>query len=529
MAVPYGTLLLAATMLLAHTAEEIFKCRKWCSQHLDFTGDALLHGKLWVLFSSSFFHGTHSHLLREVFLMILAGVPLEREIGTLFFVLVFLFSGAVGCTLSWHTLRQSLRRHPEFQEMPPEHVDAIANLSNSRGASACVYGTAFLAILLIGDQNLADNFKISAEYANALLVAARFLPEFLSPLSTRLRKHLFWSLSIFLLLIAMAVSLPARLTVSNSLLFWFFFHCLFRTYPWLLDLGPPREFASTDYMGHIYGAIFSALCGSWHLVNRILQSDLPHLQSWLALIVGNCLIQVSVLNDWGRDAIHITAGLHQRERRLEQLPVLRVVEEVEGHQNYNLRLVAGVKPPSSRAGVKTPPLTEVLEELIQRAGFSVSIFADSARTREPADADILLDMDAEIDYHDASGKHVKLPITSRDITVLQGDWTRCALDAQGRPVLVVVPERFVRLQRECSDDELLELWTLALKAMELKNGPQEGDPFVDMRLNAGTCQNCRHLHLKVRVDGDLFAKTWAAHPAYQILSTHSRWVQTWYG
>ncbi len=28
--------------------------------------------------------GTHSHLLREVFLMILAGVPLEREIGTLF-------------------------------------------------------------------------------------------------------------------------------------------------------------------------------------------------------------------------------------------------------------------------------------------------------------------------------------------------------------------------------------------------------------------------------------------------------------
>lgn len=88
----------------AHTAEEIFKCRKWCSplgfkhsrlydeflcclswtsnfafghlslhqkksisqnpigksggQHLDFTGDALLHGKLWVLFSSSFLHGT---------------------------------------------------------------------------------------------------------------------------------------------------------------------------------------------------------------------------------------------------------------------------------------------------------------------------------------------------------------------------------------------------------------------------------------------------------------------------------------
>ena len=46
---------------------------------------------------------------------------------------------------------------------------------------------------------------------------------------------------------------------------------------------------------------------------------------------------------------------------------------VAGHQNYNLRLVAGVKPPSSRAGVKTPPLTEVLEELIQRAGAEGSL------------------------------------------------------------------------------------------------------------------------------------------------------------
>ena len=36
--------------------------------------------------------------------------------------------------------------------MPREHVDAIANLSNSRGASACVYGIAVLAVLLVGDQ-----------------------------------------------------------------------------------------------------------------------------------------------------------------------------------------------------------------------------------------------------------------------------------------------------------------------------------------------------------------------------------------
>lgn len=44
------------------------------------------------------------------------------------------------------------RRNPDFSQMPREHVDAIANLSNSRGASACVYGIAVLAVLLVGDQ-----------------------------------------------------------------------------------------------------------------------------------------------------------------------------------------------------------------------------------------------------------------------------------------------------------------------------------------------------------------------------------------
>lgn len=131
---------------------QVLSClaRTHLGEHLDFTGDALLHGKLWVMFSSSFLHGnsaincfsskeclvqnpatwyilvlwitvilssmawqfsrkqgrcwcvdmsmvdvagTHSHFLREAFLMILAGVPLEVEIGTWFLSQ----SWAVGC------------------------------------------------------------------------------------------------------------------------------------------------------------------------------------------------------------------------------------------------------------------------------------------------------------------------------------------------------------------------------------------------------------------------------------------------
>ena len=202
--------------------------------------------------------------------------------------------------------------------MPREHVDGIANLSNSRGASACVYGAAVLAIFLVGDQGgkmvsqgchesdfvwppidfgcffgssffvdpegLAQFFGISPETGNALLFAARFIPEVCSPLSTRLRRSPALFGSAFFMLLLGALSLP-ELTVSNSLLFWFFFHCLFRAYPWLLAVGPPREFAATDHMGHIYGAVTALLAGSWHLFQKFQVGKPPQLQSWLASIV----------------------------------------------------------------------------------------------------------------------------------------------------------------------------------------------------------------------------------------------------
>ena len=113
---------------------------------------------------------------------------------------------------------------------------------------------------------------------------ARFIPEIFSPLSTRLRSYPLPFGSVFLVLLLVAFSLPAELTVSNSLLFWFFVHCFFRAYPSLLALGPPREFAATDYLGHIYGALAALLLGGWHLLRRLTVGS-PHLQSWLALTV----------------------------------------------------------------------------------------------------------------------------------------------------------------------------------------------------------------------------------------------------
>eukprot|EP00435_Cladocopium_sp_Y103_P006019 s5314_g1.t3 len=256
--VPYGTLLLATTMLLAHGLEGVLGCRKWCSEHLDFTGDALLHGKLWVMFSSSFLHGTHSHFLREAFLMILAGVPLE------------VFCGGLPDLRSCRLQLQLAHFAMDLEAEPGLQPDATRTL---------------LAVLLVGDQGLAQFFGISPETANGLLLAARFIPEIFSPLSTRLRSYPLVFGSVFLVMLLVAFSLPAELTVSNSLLFWFFVHCFFRAYPSLLALGPPREFAATDYLGHIYGALAAVLLGGWQLFRRLTVMGSPHLQSWLALTV----------------------------------------------------------------------------------------------------------------------------------------------------------------------------------------------------------------------------------------------------
>lgn len=201
--------------------------------------------------------------------------------------------------------------------------------------------------------------------------------------------------------------------------------------------------------------------------------------------------------------------------------VLHLIEKVEGHQSYHLRVSAGSEPStgSGRGGRFLPPLSDQLAAHIRQAGFSVFVFADSDRKREPPDADNLLSLDALVDYMDASGRQVQLPITSRDITLRAGAFTRCVLDAQGRPILVVVPNRCVQFQSECSDDELAELWSLALDVIDDQRGQKDGDQFESMRLNAGSFQNIRHLHLKVWMSGHSFRAKWAHHPGNVLLDS----------
>lgn len=220
---------------------------------------------------------------------------------------------------------------------------------------------------------------------------------------------------------------------------------------------------------------------------------------------------------------HDAAGFVRFMRTL-----LTVIEDDLGCRNYHLRVVPAPAPSDKpvfqcKRGQLPPPLDgAALMECVERAGFYIVVFGDNARQGAPADAESLLDLDAPIDYNDKSGKCVRVGITPRDLVVVEGDTTRCLLDAQGRPVYIVVFKRFVRYQTECSDTELLELWDLGLRAIEHANGPQEADLFSNMRLNAGTFQNVSHLHLKVWMDEERFNSNWAGHPGHEVLQKWRR-------
>ena len=227
--------------------------------------------------------GTHSHLLREMFLLLLAGVPAEQKLGGLVFLAAYLVSGAFGALFSWLTLRRSLRNSPDYAAMPRHHVDAVADLSNSRGASSCVYGAAVLAVLVAGDSSLSQCFMLDSNVANSFLVAARLLPEFISPRSSRLKKHCLPATLILCMLIFGAFRAPVSLTVAQAVSFWFSLHCLLRLCPAILSLSPQSEYAATDYAGHIYGALYAGLCGACHLyLNSIAW---PGVHAILALVI----------------------------------------------------------------------------------------------------------------------------------------------------------------------------------------------------------------------------------------------------
>ena len=141
--------------------------------------------------------------------------------------------------------------------------------------------------------------------------------------------------------------------------------------------------------------------------------------------------------------------------------LLSVLNDTLQCENWHLRLLPGTTPPQSKRINKQSQLEAPLDHqswlmpFIQAAGFYVVVFGDDARQGQPADTEGLTELDVRINYTDKGGTHVELPVTSRDITVKCGNTARCCLDAKGRAMYVVVFNRFVRYQKDCTDEEVL--------------------------------------------------------------------------
>jgi len=156
------------------------------------------------------------------------------------------------------------------------------------------------------------------------------------------------------------------------------------------------------------------------------------------------------------------------------------------------------------------------------------------RSREVPAIEGMEDLDAAIEYQDASGRAVRLAgVTQRDLLVSGGEpdaLVRCGLDFQGRPcyVAVMAPAapasvaaaargQPVRRQTELAGEELEAFWRSAARVASLHGG------FRDMRLNAGSFQNVAHLHLKVFIDEASFLEVWGGTHAFrQLRAGHRR-------
>lgn len=118
----------------------------------------------------------------------------------------------------------------------------------------------------------------------------------------------------------------------------------------------------------------------------------------------------------------------------------------------------------------------------------------------------LENLDSKIEYTDAGGVTVSLPLSQRDIMVKEGKYCRVFLDAKGRNKLISTCNRFVRRQTDLSDDELHELWRLPISLLLSNDDTVIKYTYLDCRINAGIYQNIAHLHLKVAVENNCMSQ-----------------------
>lgn len=153
-------------------------------------------------------------------------------------------------------------------------------------------------------------------------------------------------------------------------------------------------------------------------------------------------------------------------------------------------------------------------------GFVAFVIGTPAKGPDIPRALALEEIDRPLEYHDSSGKVVKVEGVTNRTMMRGGDtgkFTRVFTDAQARPLYVSVCKKFVRRQSQISDEALAELWRRPIRLISKIEGG-----FTLARVNAGSFQNLAHLHLKISGNKRAFQKYWAGDDVYQMLAQSAR-------
>jgi membrane associated rhomboid family serine protease len=286
-------ILVALVLVVVRITEATFGFRRVTSKWGDFSGAALLDGYVWTPITSSLLHNSLVHTLKQVILLLLIGQSAEQALGSSTICAYFL-GGAFGCIVSWRMLRARLLADPDYPTNTAEEAKNVAFLADncpSRGASACTYTIAVLAVIACGGSHCdLGNFGIGQGLmARWVVIMSGLLPETLAVAHEDRNMHLPWCAYVLMVAFVGNALVPVSPTVSDTVLTWW--SVIIANHYARQYVSPRNKMHAgvVDWQSHLIGAFCGGLWGLPYAMSAGVSDESTNcLKAVLALAVCAC-------------------------------------------------------------------------------------------------------------------------------------------------------------------------------------------------------------------------------------------------
>ena len=246
------------------------------SQIVNFSGESLLDYRFYTLFTSSFFHGNTSHLLKELTLLLPLSILVESQLGSLYFIAFYFLFGVIGCILTWIVDRRFYAKH--WPESGP-----MADMIWSRGSSGNVYGLITFGSTLYGQHLVFEDVQIYgydlSQFGLFWCIVTIFLWHICSVKSHFYHNPLRAYSVLVTLGLLLFVLLPSIISFNWYLSAYFVSTTVYRIYPGLFNQAKRSEFVAADFKCHLFAALFGYVFGVIMLMNGYSDCSLLELLS----------------------------------------------------------------------------------------------------------------------------------------------------------------------------------------------------------------------------------------------------------